>query len=124
MTQLIIDGVALPEVSRDQYSCGEELLTKSVEMISGRMVQECSGKVWVATYAYDYMGNALCRQVLAVLRSGRSFTAQVLPDTGDSLITITAICTDLTRPTFAFSRDGVAMWHNLAFSIREVDPHD
>lgn len=124
MTQLIIDGVALPEVSRDKYSCYEDLLTKSVEMISGRTVQEIRGKVWVATYAYDYMGNNLCRQVLAVLRSGKSFTAQVLPDTGDSLITITAICTDLTPPTFAFSRDGVGLWHNLAFSIREVSPHD
>lgn len=124
MTQLIIDGVALPEVSGDKYSCYEDLLTKSVEMISGRIVHEVRGKVWVATYAYDYMGNDLCRRALAVLRSGRSFPAQILPDNGDDLITIQALCTDLTPPTFAFSKNGVGLWHNLAFSIREVSPHD
>lgn len=124
MTQLVIGGVALPETSRDKYSCYEELLTKSVEMASGRIVQEVRGKVWVSTYAYDYMGNEKLRQVMNVLRSGRSFQAQILPDNSDTVITINAICTDLTPPTYAFSRDGVGLWHNLAFSIREVSPHD
>ena len=124
MTQLVIGGVTLPETSRDKYSCYEELLTKSVEMISGRMVQEVRGKVWVSTYSYDYMGNEKLRQVLAALRSGQPFQAQILPDNSDSMITINAICTDLTPPTYAFSRDGVGLWHNLAFSIREVSPHD
>lgn len=124
MTQLVIGGVALPETSRDKYSCYEELFTKSVEMISGRIVQEVRGKVWIATYSYDYMGNEKLRQVLAVLRSGQSFQAQILPDNADTVITINAICTDLTPPTYAFSRDGVGLWHNLAFSIREVSPHD
>ena len=124
MTQLVIGGVTLPETSRDKYSCYEELLTKSIEMASGRIVQEVRGKVWIATYSYDYMGNDKLRKVLAVLRSGQSFQAQILPDNSDSMITINAICTDLTPPTYAFSRDGVGLWHNLAFSIREVSPHD
>lgn len=124
MTQLVIGGVVLPETSRDKYSCYEELITKSVEMISGRMVQEVRGKVWIATYSYDYMGNEKLREVLEVLRSGRSFQAQVLPDNSDTTITINAICTDLTPPTFAFSKDGVGLWHNLLFGIREVSPHD
>lgn len=124
MTQLVIGGVTLPETSRDKYSCYEELLTKSIEMASGRIVQEVRGKVWIATYSYDYMGNDKLRQVLAVLRSGQYFQTQILPDSSDSMITINAICTDLTPPTYAFSRDGVGLWHNLAFSIREVSPHD
>lgn len=122
--QLVVGGISLPYTSGDKYSCYESSLTKQITMASGRMVQEVRGKVWTITYSYDYMGNDLLRSILALLRGGSTFQVQFLPDTGDSLETGTFLCADLTPPTFAFDRDGVGLWHNLSFTLREVDPHD
>lgn len=124
MNQITLEGgIVLPETSRDKYSCWEEVLTVDVEMIYPRVVMEERGRVWRASYSYDYMGNALMRQVLAVLRSGAPFLATVLPDSRDAPVTSRFICTQLTQPTFAFSRSGKPFWHNFSFSIREEEPH-
>ncbi len=123
MTQLIIDGLVLPVTSRDKYSCYEEDLVSRQEMASGRMVTELRGKVQMITWSYDYLGDALCRPLLNVLRSGGSFEVSYLPDTGDEMVTSRFIKTSLTNPTFAFGRGGKAYWHNIAFTLREVTPH-
>ena len=40
MTQLIINGIYLPETSKDKYQCYPGELSVNVQMISGRTVQE------------------------------------------------------------------------------------
>ena len=124
MTQLIIDGIVLPETSRDKYSAYPEVLGQQIDMISGRRVVEVRGMVQKITYAYDYMGDALMCRVLAVIRSGLAFEASYLPDNGDALVTSTFLTESYTNPTFAFSKSGVPYWHNLEFTLREVRPHD
>lgn len=125
MTQLILNGgIALPEVSRDQYKCYPDTLGQYVDMISGRRVFERRGHVQIIEYAYDYMGNDLMRQVLAVLRSGQSFPVAYLPDEGDQLVSSVFLTQSITQPSFAFSRRGIPYWHNFAFTLREVKPHD
>ena len=124
MTQLIIDGIYLPETSRDKYRCYPAQLGEQVDMISGRRVLEVRGQVQMIEYEYDYMGNELMRQVNAVLRSGQAFTAAYLPDDGDELVVSTFLTQDFPMPTFAFSRGGVPYWHNVSFVLREVKPHD
>lgn len=123
MTQLIINGLVLPQTSRDKYSCYEEDLGSQLEMISGRLVTELRGKVQHITWSYDYLGDALCRPLLAVLRSGQPLAVAYLPDSGDQMASGIFVKTELTNPTFAFSRGGRAYWHNIAFSLREVSPH-
>lgn len=126
VTQIILgNGIVLPQISRDRYACWEEELSITKVMAAGNMVKELKnpGKVWRARYQYDYLGNDLTREVLALLRKGDSFSASVLPDNGDKLITSRFFCVSLTAPTFAFSRNGVGLWHNLAFELREVEPH-
>lgn len=123
-TQIILDTVYLPITSRDKYSCYEKNLSQQVEMISGRVVEELRGKVYVAEYSYDYMGNDMMRKVLAVLRKGGPFNAFVLPDHSDQLVAGRFICTALSNPTIAFFRGGVPYWHNISFTIREEAPHD
>ena len=124
MIQLILNGqVELPETSRDKYRCYPATLSQQVDMISGRRVLEERGHVQMIEYSYDYMGNELMRAVLEVLRSGNSFPAAYLPDSGDQLVSSVFLCTSLTQPTFAFSRRGVPYWHNFAFTLREVKPH-
>lgn len=124
MTQLIINGITLPEASGGKYTCYEGTLSEQLEMISGRMVTEVRGHVWNIEYAYDYMGNELTRQLLAALRSGTAMTVKYLPDNSDELEESTFLCEDLTPPTFAFSRSGKPFWHDIKFKLREVRPHD
>ena len=121
--QLIIDGIYLPETGWDQYRCCPMELGESLPMISGRMVREIRGVVQTISYSYDYMGNDLWRQLASVLRSGGSFPVTYLPDDGDEMRTGTFLVDSLTSPTFAFSREGVGLWHNIAFTLREVKPH-
>lgn len=125
MIQLILNGqVELPETSRDKYKCYPATLSQQVDMISGRRVLEERGHVQMIEYSYDYMGNALMRAVLGILRGGTSFPVAYLPDEGDTLVTGMFLTESITQPTMAFSRSGVPYWHNFAFTLREVKPHD
>lgn len=124
MTQLIINGLYLPETSHDKYQCPEVLLAEQVEMISGRMVQEVrGGKVYRPSYQYDYLTDSVWRALKETLVSGKSFPAVVLPDHSDSMVSGTYLVESFTPPTFAFSKSGKAYWHNIAFVLREVNPH-
>ena len=124
MTQLIIGGVTLPQTSKDKYQCYPEPLTTQNDMISGRRVAEVRGNVQKIVYSYDYMGDAIMRPLLTVLRSGLAFTVQYLPDNSDELKTSLFLCESLTNPSYAYSRNGVPFWHNIVFTLREVRPHD
>ena len=125
MTQLILaNSIYLPETSHDKYKCYPAQLGEQVDMISGRRVLEVRGQVQMIEYEYDYMGNELMRQVNSVLRSGQSFTAAYLPDGGDSRVVSTFLTESFPQPAFAFSRGGKPYWHNVAFTLREVQPHD
>lgn len=123
MTQLILSGVTMPEATRNTYQCYEENLYRDLTMASGRIVREYIGRVWRVEYSCDYMGNDLCRSVLSILRAQQPFDANILPDSSDEPLTTTMLCTDLTPPKFAFSRNGTPYWHDLKFSLREVNPH-
>lgn len=124
MTQLIIDGIYLPETSRDKYQCYPGELSVNVEMISGRTVREVRGHVQMISWSYDYMGSDLWRQLAAVLRGNTAFPVVYLPDDSDEMRTGTFLSESITQPTFAFSRDGRGLWHNVGFTLREVTPHD
>ena len=125
MTQLILNSnLALPETSWDKYRCYPATLSQQVDMISGRRVLEVRGHVQMIDYSYDYMGNALMRQVLEILRGEASFPVAYLPDNGDTLVSGIFLLESLTDPSYAFDRYGVPYWHNFGFTLREVKPHD
>ena len=125
MTQLILNNsIYLPQTSRDKYRCYPTELGTQVDMINGRRVFEIRGNVWMIEYEYDYMGNDLMRQVNAVLRSGQSFPVIFLPDNADEMSSSIFLTQSFPTPTFAFSRGGVGLWHNVSFVLREVQPHD
>ena len=125
--QLILDGVYMPPVSGDRYSCPEVPLTTQVEMISGRTVIEVRNaggryKVWKVSVSYDYIEDTTYRAALEVLRSGKPFHAVVLPDNSTEMVSSMFLVENLTPATFAFE-DGGAVWRGLAFTLREVSPH-
>lgn len=123
MTQIILDGVYLPQMSHDRYACWEEELAETVTMVSGRVVKEIRGTVWKARWACDVLDDETYKAALAVLRSGASFPAAVLPDNGGELVSSTFLVESITPATFAFAASGKAIWRGLAFQIREVEPH-
>lgn len=123
MPQIILDGFAVPDVSMDKYACWEEMLSVQADMISGRRVIEQRGKVWKAEQAHDCLDNEILRRILAVLRSGAPFAATVLPDNGGAPVSSVFVTESLTRPTFLTEDNGVPIWHGLAFTIREEEPH-
>lgn len=124
MTQLIINGITLPETSNDKYECYPADLSVQVDMISGRRVSEVRGTVQMIRYRYDYMGNELMRRLLIALRSGSPLTVQYLPDDSDRMAEGRFWVDQMTQPVYAFSRSGVPYWHNVEFTLREVEPHD
>lgn len=127
MTQLVLGGLLMPEVSKNKYKAEEVPLSKIVEMISGRSVIEERGKVWVISSSYNYLydrdGTTL-PAVLALLRSSKPIVVGFLPDNGNELLTSKFVVTALTSPSMSFSAEGVPYWTGLAFTLQEEDPHD
>lgn len=125
MQQLIINGVYLPEVKRGRYKCYPDTLASQVDMISGRRVQEIRGTVWRIEYEVEYLEDSIYSSLLSALRSGSSLTVTFLPDNlASGMQTSTFLLDKAPLPTFACSVDGEAKWYNVAFSLREVKPHD
>ena len=127
MIQLILDGIVMPEVSKNKYKAEEVSLSKQVEMISGRIVLEEQGKVWMISCSYSYLydkDGTVLPAVLNTLRGSKPFVATFLPDNGNELLASTFIATSITSPSISFSSGGVPYWTGLAFTLREVRPHD
>lgn len=121
MTQLSINGIDLPETQNGKYKCYEQELGESIRMISGRLVTEVRSSVRVIEYFYDYMGNDLMRRLLTALRSRSDLSVQFLDPLSDSMQSASFRCTKQPTPQFAFSRDGVGLWNNIAFTLEEVE---
>jgi len=126
MNQLIVNGITLPNVKGGRYTCYEDVLSESIEMISGRMVEEVRGIVYVVEYstgADGSMENSLYQSLIPILRSGKSFPVQVLPDNRSDVITSTFICTERPKPMMIMEHLGEPVWANISFTLREVYPH-
>lgn len=123
-TQINLGGrLAMPNVSFDQYSCWEDMLSVQVDMISGRRVVEERGLIWRVSVSYDYLPDSVLRPALAILRSGAPFIAFVLPDSRDTPVTSRFLVESLTQPKLLGFDGDKPVWHGLSFSLREEEPH-
>ena len=76
------------------------------------------------TDKYDAMPDKISFAVFGSSHRRAAFQAAVLPDNGDDMVVSQFFCVSLTPATFAFrDDDGAVVWHNLAFELREVEPH-
>lgn len=125
MTQIILNGIELPE-SKKNYQAWREELSVSVEMIKGRLVKEVRGVVWHASYQYGFFKDEEKAALLAALELGRKqpIICSILPPDSNTMIESNFWVTDITYPRFMWSRDGEPLWANFAFEIREVEPSD
>ena len=144
MTQLIIDGVVLPESRKGGYTANYQALAEDVEMITGRMVRELRGSVWVITYQYGYFDDTLKNQVIAACEKGKRQSIEcgfLTPDSTGELQYSNFIVTSFAYPKFMWSRlidgqveneegemeDGLVptpMWGDFQVELREVEPSD
>lgn len=138
MTQLIIDGLELPESKHGGYQASKTELSVDVVMISGRLTREVRGNVWELSYQYGWFDDAMRAQVLAVCEKGLREPVSVgflPPDaTGEELTYSAFLVTELRRPTFYWSRmedeEGEevpaykGVWGDFSVTLREVAPSD
>lgn len=127
MTQLIIDGISLPESVKGGYTANEQPLSRSIEMISGRTVKEVRGNVWVISYQFGYFDDDLKNKVLASLKKGERepVTCGFLPqESAEELSYSEFFVTSYTRPKFMWSSNGKPLWGDYRIELREVRPHD
>lgn len=122
--QLIIDNTLFPSSTHDNYSAYEMILTEQLEMADRSMTEEVSGWIWKVEYSYDYMGMSKLRECLNVLRKGGVHTVTFMPDDSDETRTGRFFVESLSAPSLAFVRADQGRWHNLSFTLREVEPHD
>lgn len=131
--QLILDTygdrMELPESRGGRYSASKKELSSSVEMISGRMVRELRGSVWVINYQYGLMSDEDKNRFLAICEKGtRSpIGCKFLQPNGEYNEQMFFV-TNYKAPTFFWSRDvggdPIPMWGDYSVSLREVKPSD
>lgn len=127
MTQLIIDGVALPESQKGGYNAQSTPLSVDVEMASGRLVRELRGNVWNITYKYPLFDTALKNAVIAACERGKrqAIYCGFLPQESSGELSYSDFyVTSFSRPHFMWSRDGTPLWADFSVELREVRPHD
>ncbi len=126
MTQLIINGIVLPETSHDKYKCYAREESEDLRMINGRLVTEVGYSVETIEYSYDYLRAYLSESdvnaLMAALRSGAELDVEYLaPDSGELRRGLFK-CMKAPIPTFAFSKANKPYWHNYSFTLEEVEP--
>lgn len=126
MTQLIFDGINLPESIKGNYAAWKDSLEIQVEMISGRIVKEIRGNVWRIRYQYGYFNAEEKQAVLASAEKGRRepIYCAFLPPHSNEYQTGYFFVTSITYPRFMWSSEGEPLWANFAVELREVSPHD
>lgn len=127
MTQLILDGIVLPESLKGGYSVSRQPLSVDVEMVTGRVVRELRGSVWVISYQYGYFDDETRKLVLAAVEKGRGqpLSCGFLAPGSDGALTYSDFfVTDASAPKFMWSAQGRPLWADFSVALREVKPGD
>lgn len=139
MTQLILDttgyNIVLPESLKNGYRVNLQPLSVDVEMVTGRMVRELRGNVWVISYQYGYFDDTTKNNLIAACKKGRMqpVTCGFLPpDSSGALKYSSFLVTEFSYPKFMWSRIitdngnplAVPMWGDFSLKLREVRPSD
>lgn len=142
MTQLILDGIELPESIKDTYKAWREDLGVELLMVSGRLTKEVKGTVWRVSYQHGYFDDATKDALIAACEKGRKepITCGFLTQEGAGALEYSKFwVTDYTRPKFAWSTEKstvvnsenievvsvpAPIWYDFSVELREVKPSD
>lgn len=123
--QLIINGVRCPTTTRDRYRSYEVEAKEVLTMADWSVTEEVVGLIQKIEYSYDKISDELWQLLRAELYRRGPKTVIYLPDNGTvKLVPSSFIVESITPPSLNFYMNGVPKWHNLAFTLREVAPHD
>lgn len=138
MTQLILDTtgycVVMPESQKGGYTAQFTPLHEDVEMITGRLVLELRGNVWVLNYQYGWFEAEMKNRVISACEKGKRtpITCDFLtPDSTGALSTSRFWVTAFTYPKFFWSTRLIGdhetpypLWGDFSLTLREVKPGD
>lgn len=141
MTQLILDtnglNIVLPESKKNGYTANKQPLYVDVQMVTGRLVRELRGNVWVVSYQYGFFDDDTKNRLIEVCEKGQRepITCGFLPPKSVNELQYSEfLVTDFQTPKFMWSRhetspDGktdvpVPVWVDFAVTLREVNPND
>lgn len=133
LTQLILDtdgyNLILPESWKGRYNAQLTPLSEDVEMVTGRLVRELRGSVWVLDYEYGYFKTEMKNRVIAACEKGKRTPiacAFLPPDSEGELSRSRFWVTKFTYPKFAWGQGTppVPLWGEFSLTLREVEPSD
>ena len=135
MTQLILDttgqAVVLPESRKGGYTAQFTPLHEDGEMITGRLVRELRGNVWVLDYQYDYFKTEMKNRVISACEKGKRTPitcAFLKPDSDGELSTSLFWVMSFDYPKFQWGKKDhgtlIPLWGGFSLTLREVKPSD
>lgn len=123
---LIIDGVVVDGIEEGGYTAYQQEIGTAERMISGRLVEEIRGKVWVVEVSYSDIDITTMNVLQTVMGATRAHQLQFLPSTGGTeLVTSTFHLSTLPQPTLSrWLPSAEPMWSGYTLHFEEIRAHD
>lgn len=123
-TFLTIDGIWLEDIESDGYKVYEKTLDVELRMVSGRMVREERGKVWVIEVSFSAIDPDTLTRLDTVIRSRKTHNIAFLPANGQTEVrTGEFLLTSLPTPALFSWLSDLPEWSGYSLIFEEVKPH-
>lgn len=124
MTQLIINGMELPEALSNNdgaYKAKPVLVSKKQRMISGLQVEEIQGYNTEISYEYPYLDDESYKALIKSLTSKNPISVAYLDSYSLSMKSGLFVCTELPDPDYLLSDiDDKVYWTGIAFKLESL----
>lgn len=122
---LVINNILIPDMEKDSLTIYEQPLDQSLRMISGRMVIEERGRIWVIKANFEDIDTQLLQELTASLKSNWIHNIAFLPpDGGKNVISSRFVLTQQPTPALRSWQDEYPAWASLSYTFEEEEPHD
>lgn len=121
---LIINNILVPDMEQDSLEIYESPLDQYIRMISGRMVVEERGEIWIIRAGFSEIGRDLLQQLTASLKSNLEHTIAFLPpDGGTDTVVSQFYLTQQPNPKLHSWQNNYPEWGGLEYTFEEIRPH-
>lgn len=121
---LIINNILIPDMESDSLIIYENPLDQYIRMISGRLVEEERGKIWVIQATFEDIDPDLFRELTASLRGNVEHVIAFLPpDGGKDIISSRFYLTQQPNPKLRSWLNEYPDWGGLSYTFEEIEPH-
>lgn len=121
---LIINQILIPDMERDSLTIYENPLDQYLRMVSGRLVAEERGRIWVIKADFDEIDHELLNELTASLCSRWAHDIAFLPPNGGTdIVSSRFYLTQQPNPQLRSWQDEYPMWSTLEYTFEEIEPH-